>query len=94
MKAKLVIILDYVWYKKIIVEFFFSKSNNLKDSELDKDHDIGSLVIWKNELILPIRASIKHSNNIIFFKIIFLVQLVNTEQEEGCVCNFTPFSSN
>ena len=42
MKAKLVIILDYVWYKKIIVEFFFSKSNNLKDSELDKDHDIGS----------------------------------------------------
>ena len=48
------------------------------------------IVIWNNELILTIRASIKHSNNIIIFKIIFLVQLVNTEQEEGRVCNFTP----
>ena len=59
---------------------------------------LAPIVIWKNELILPIRASIKHSNYTkdyerrqqYFSKIIFLLQLVNTEQEEGRVCNFTP----
>ena len=43
MKAKLVIIWIIVGMKKIIVDFFSLKIQyNLKDSELDKDHDIDS----------------------------------------------------